>query len=77
MCAEYGLQERTIPEETWLFCLILGHSYLVRDRAMSLDKIRSLGFTETLKVAEGHRRGFDMLAQAKINAERLVMQKGS
>lgn len=77
MCAEYGLKERTIPADTWLFCLVLGHSYLIRDRHLSLDKIRSLGFTETLKAAEGHTMGFDKLAEAKIIPAKDAMQKGA
>lgn len=77
MCAEYGLQERTIPADSWLFCLVLGHSYLIRDRHLSLDKIRSLGFTETLGTAEGHILAFDLLAKAKIIPESDAMQKGT
>lgn len=76
MCAEYGLQERSIPAETWLFSLVLGHSYLVRDRHLSLDKIRALGFNETLQIAEGHCMAFDMLAKAKIIPASDTMRKG-
>ena len=76
MCAEYGLHERTIPAETWLFSLVLGHSYLVRDRHLSLDKIRALGFNETLQLAEGHCMAFDMLAKANIIPAKDTMQKG-
>lgn len=77
MCAEYGLQARTIPADTWLFGLVLGHSYLIRDRHLSLDKIRSLGFTETLGAAEGHHIAFDALAQAKIIPAKQAMQNGA
>lgn len=77
MCEEYGLQKRIIPPETWLFSLILGHSYLVRDRHVSLDKIRSLGFTETLGLTEGHHLSFDLLTKANIIPEKQAMQKGA
>ncbi len=65
MCEEYGLCPREISETTWIF-LSAGFSFLGRNRELSLDKIRSVGFTEEYPVAYGYFRVFDHLAQEKI-----------
>lgn len=74
MCSEYGLRERVISPEAWVF-MRLGFEYLCRDRALSLDKIRSVGFTEEFSMCEGHFIGFDRMAAAKILPPRDVLQK--
>ncbi|KAL4955731.1 hypothetical protein BDW69DRAFT_204226 [Aspergillus filifer] len=65
MCEEYGLQERVIGEATWVF-VKAGFMLLDRNREMSLDRIRSVGFTEELPVGHGHYRAFDQMALEKI-----------
>lgn len=65
MCEEYGLTPREIPEATWIF-LSAGFSFLGRDRELSLDKIRSVGFTEEYPVAHGYFRVFERLVEEKI-----------
>jgi hypothetical protein len=77
MCAEYGLRERQIPPESWIFTLVTGHSYLKRDRHMSLDKIRSLGFNEELQVGEGHFIGFGRMVAANIIPKPENLLKGT
>lgn len=66
MCTEYGLRKREIPKETWVFTLIAGYSLLCRDRASSLDKIRSVGFNESLALGEGYWIGFDCMVTANL-----------
>ncbi|KAL3440282.1 hypothetical protein BJX65DRAFT_316749 [Aspergillus insuetus] len=61
MCAEFGLQKRTIEPATWVF-VKAGLTLLDRNREMSLDKIRKVGFTEELPVGEGHVRTFNRIA---------------
>ena len=65
MCEEYGLRPREIPEATWIF-LSAGFSFLGRNREMSLEKIRSVGFTEEYPVAHGYFLVFDRLVEEKI-----------
>jgi hypothetical protein len=65
MCAEFGLQKRTIEAATWIF-VKAGLTLLDRNREMSLDKIRKVGFTEELLVGEGHLRTFDRIAAEGI-----------
>ncbi|KUI65838.1 3-oxo-Delta(4,5)-steroid 5-beta-reductase [Cytospora mali] len=65
MCDRFGLKRRNITRETWVF-LKCGFTLLDINREMSLDKIRSVGFTEEKKVGEGHRLGFDRMAALKI-----------
>lgn len=65
MCEEYGLCPREIPEATWIF-LSAGFSFLCRNRELSLDKIRSVGFTEEHPVAYGYFQVFERLTQEKI-----------
>ncbi|KAL4780060.1 hypothetical protein BJX76DRAFT_339163 [Aspergillus varians] len=65
MCDEYGLQKRTIGEATWIF-VRAGLTLLDRNREMSLDKIRRVGFTEELPVGHGHYLAFDRMAAEKI-----------
>jgi len=77
MCAEYGLRERQIPPESWIFTLVAGYSYLQRDRQMSLDKIRSLGFNEELQVGEGHFIGFGRMVAANIIPKPEILLKGT
>lgn len=65
MCKEYGLQKRDIPEATWIF-MRAGFTMLERNREMSLDKIRSLGFKEEYPVGHGYFRVFDHLVSENI-----------
>ncbi|KAK1147818.1 hypothetical protein N8T08_000331 [Aspergillus melleus] len=65
MCKEYGLQKRDIPEATWIF-MRAGFTMLERNRELSLDKIRSLGFTEEYPVGHGYFRVFDHLVSENI-----------
>lgn len=65
MCQKFGLQFRTIPPESWIF-VKAGFTLLDRNREMSLDKIRSVGFTEGIPVGQGHCRIFDRLVDAKF-----------
>lgn len=65
MCKEYDLIPRDIPETTWMF-MSAGFTFLGRNRELSLDKIRSVGFTEEFPVAYGYFRVFDHLGQEKI-----------
>ncbi|CAG8111848.1 unnamed protein product [Penicillium salamii] len=65
MCEEYCLQPREILPETWTF-LSAGFSFLGRDRALSLEKIRSVGFTEEYPVGYGYMRVFDRLVEDDI-----------
>ncbi|KAL4934214.1 uncharacterized protein BDV17DRAFT_278540 [Aspergillus undulatus] len=53
MCEECRLRPRDISKETWIF-LSAGFSFLGRDRELSLDEIRSVGFTEEYPVADGY-----------------------
>ncbi|OJJ94785.1 hypothetical protein ASPACDRAFT_1908734 [Aspergillus aculeatus ATCC 16872] len=74
MCEEYDLHPREIPAATWIF-LAAGMSFLARDRDLSLEKIRSVGFTEEYPVAYGYFRVFDRLAQEKIILSKAAWSK--
>lgn len=76
MCSEYGLRERVISPESWIFMLYGGHSLLCRNRELSLEKIRSVGFVEERAVGEGHFVGFDRMEAAKILPPTSSMQNG-
>ncbi|OQE24005.1 hypothetical protein PENFLA_c010G10856 [Penicillium flavigenum] len=65
MCKEYGLHPREIPEATWTF-LSVGFGFLCRNRELSLDKIRSVGFTEEYPVAYGYFQVFERLTHEEI-----------
>ncbi|KAJ5279022.1 hypothetical protein N7478_004394 [Penicillium angulare] len=65
MCEQYGLQLRSISEYTWMF-LSVAVAMLDRNREMSLNKIRSVGFTEEYPVADGYFKVFDHFVQEKI-----------
>ena len=65
MCEEYGLRPREIPEASWTF-LSAGFSLLCRNRELSLDKIRSVGFTEEYPIGYGYFQVFERLTQDKI-----------
>lgn len=72
MCAEYGLQYREIPAATWIF-VKAGFTLLDRNREMSLDKIRSVGFTEENPIGHSHYAVFDRIAEAKFIPSRSAM----
>lgn len=57
--------------------LAAGHSLLCRNRELSLEKIRSVGFTEEMPMGEGHFIGFDRMVAAKILPSTSNMQKGA
>lgn len=65
MCGECGLQKREIGQASWIF-LMAGLTMLQRNRELSLDKIRSVGFTEEFPVGYGYFRVFDHLRSEKI-----------
>ncbi len=65
MCEEYGLRHRNVDEASWVF-VKAGFTLLDRNREMSLDKIRGLGFTEELSIGQGHYLAFDRMAAEKI-----------
>ncbi|KAI9040594.1 uncharacterized protein KD926_008161 [Aspergillus affinis] len=65
MCHEYGLCARRIPPECWAL-VKAGFTLLDRNREMSLDKIRGVGFTEKLAVGEGHCVVFDRLKETRF-----------
>ncbi|KAJ5330339.1 hypothetical protein N7476_000122 [Penicillium atrosanguineum] len=65
MCQEYGLRPREISGATWIF-LSAGFSFLGRNRELSFDKIRIVGFTEEYPVAYGYFQVFDHLVREKI-----------
>ncbi|KAJ5603902.1 hypothetical protein N7537_006858 [Penicillium hordei] len=65
MCEEYGLCPREVFEATWIF-LSAGFGFLGRNCELSLDKIRSIGFTEEYPIAYGYVQVFDHLAQENI-----------
>lgn len=65
MCKEHGLRKRDIPEPTWVF-IKAAFTLLERNRDLSLDKIRSLGFKEEYQVGYGYFRVFDHLVSENI-----------
>lgn len=65
MCDKFGLKKRNIARETWVL-FKCGFTLLDRDRELSLDKIRGLGFVEERKVGEGHTLSFDRMAALKV-----------
>ncbi|KAK1718923.1 hypothetical protein BDP67DRAFT_393633 [Colletotrichum lupini] len=73
MCAEYGLKHRDIPAASWIFTMGVGFSLLQRNRAMCLDKIRSVGFKEELGMTEGYLIAFDRMVAANILPPRKLM----
>ena len=75
MCEEYGLRVRQIPAATWIF-VKAGVTLLDRNREMSLDKIRSVGFTEEQPVGHSHHAAFDHMAEAKIIPPRNALAGG-
>ncbi|KAL0782129.1 hypothetical protein CaCOL14_000035 [Colletotrichum acutatum] len=66
MCVEYGLKHRDIPAASWTFTMGVGFSLLQRNRAMCLDKIRSIGFKDELGMTEGYLIAFDRMVAANI-----------
>lgn len=76
MCAEYGLEERTVPPETWIFTLVAGFNLLKRNREVSLDKIRAVGYTEELPIGGGQFKVMDRLVTSRRIPSKEVMQKG-
>ncbi|EXF82147.1 hypothetical protein CFIO01_00661 [Colletotrichum fioriniae PJ7] len=73
MCAEFGLKHRDIPAASWIFTMGVGFSLLQRNRAMCLDKIRSIGFKEELGMSEGYIIAFDRMVAANILPPRKLM----
>ncbi|PLB44203.1 hypothetical protein P170DRAFT_416668 [Aspergillus steynii IBT 23096] len=65
MCAEYGLQYRVIGEAAWIFCKV-GFTMLHRNRELSLQKIRGLGFTEEIPVGQSYIDTFEHMARERI-----------
>lgn len=77
MCDEYGLHQKVIPPESWIFALVAAHSLLQRNREVSLDKIRSVGFKEERALGEGHFAALDRLVTSKMLPPREKMQKSA
>lgn len=65
MCEEYGLQYRQINEAAWIFCKV-GFTLLHRNRELSLQKIRSLGFNEESPVGQSYINTFEHMEKEKI-----------
>ncbi|OQE40206.1 hypothetical protein PENCOP_c006G04608 [Penicillium coprophilum] len=65
MCNAYCLEHRLLPHSSWIF-LKAGFTLLDRNREMSLDKIRGVGFKEEIPVGEGYLIAFDRIAEAKL-----------
>lgn len=76
MCAEYGLRPRKLTPESWVFTFGV-FSWLTRNRGLSLDKIRSVGFKDELRLGEGHFIGFDRMAAGRSISSKQSMQKGT
>ncbi|KAL1954328.1 hypothetical protein VTO42DRAFT_1402 [Malbranchea cinnamomea] len=74
MCEKYGLQPRQIMPETWVF-VKAGFTLLDRNREMSLDKIRNVGFTEEWPIGKGFLVAFDRIAEAKIIPSKEAMSQ--
>lgn len=74
MCAEHDLAGTEIPHETWVF-LAAGNVLLDRNRGLSLDKIRALGFTEEMPPGHGISVVLDRLVAVKRIPSKEVMQK--
>lgn len=65
MCETYGLQRRAVSESAWVFSKV-SLTMLNRNRELSLDKIRSIGFTEELPVGQGHYVTLDRMVDERI-----------
>lgn len=76
MCAEYGLRGREISESSWVF-LKFGFTALDRNREVSLDKIRNIGFKEELPVGQGHLTAIDRMVEAHILPPKGLTSKDS
>ncbi|KAK2745757.1 hypothetical protein FQN55_006078 [Onygenales sp. PD_40] len=76
MCEEYKLRGKEILPATWMFAKI-GFTWLDRDREMSLDKIRDVGFMEELPVGQGYQVACERMAEAGIIPSSKVLQFGA
>ena len=65
MCESYGLQQRKVPESAWTFVRAI-LTMLDRNRELSLEKIRTIGFTEELPVGHGHYVTLDRMVEERI-----------
>lgn len=72
MCERYGLQRREISESAWIF-FKAGFIMLNRNRELSLDKIRSIGFKEELPVGQGHYVALDRMRDERILPPKSVL----
>lgn len=72
MCEMYGLQRREISESAWIFSKV-SLTMLNHNRELSLDKIRSIGFTEELPVGQGHYVTVDRMVNERILPPKSVL----
>ena len=65
MSEAYGLQRRAVSESAWVFSKA-SLTILNRNRELSLDKGRSIAFTEKLPVDQGHYVTLDRMVDERI-----------
>lgn len=65
MCKSYSLVPRELSSASWVFCKA-AFTLLDRDRELSLDKIRDIGFTEELPLGQAHYIAFDRMAENRL-----------
>jgi hypothetical protein len=65
MCQTYCLEHRDLPPSSWVFIKV-GFTLLDRNREMSLDKIRGVGFKEEIPAGEGYIVALERIAEAKL-----------
>lgn len=61
----HDLKQRDISESAWIF-VKAGLTMLNRNREVSLDKTRGIGFTEELPVCQGHYVALDRMMDERI-----------
>lgn len=74
MCETYGLKRRDISESAWVFSKV-SLTMLNHNRELSLDKIRSIGFTEELPVGQGHYVTLDRMIDERILPPKSVLKR--
>lgn len=72
MCESYGLHQRGIPESAWTFVKAM-LTMVNRNRELSLDKIRAIGFTEERPVGHGHYVTLDRMVDERIILPKQVL----
>lgn len=75
MCKTHELKQRDISESVWVL-VKAGLTMLNRNREVSLDKIRSIGFIEELPVCQGHYVAVDCMINERILPPRQFLVSG-